>query len=56
MENLNLKAINKQGGALTLAVSLTILMLSTLVTFNVSKAILMEQKNFEQRYSRQNGF
>jgi len=44
MENLNLKAINKQGGALTLAVSLTILMLSTLVTFNVSKAILMEQK------------
>lgn len=33
-----------QRGALTLAVSLAILMLSTLVTFNVSKAILMEQK------------
>ena len=34
----------RQRGALTLAVSLAILMLSTLVTFNVSKAILMEQK------------
>jgi len=33
-----------QSGAITLAVSLGILMLSTLVTFNVSKAILMEQK------------
>jgi hypothetical protein len=33
-----------QSGAITLAVSLAILMLSTLVTFNVSKAILMEQK------------
>lgn len=33
-----------QRGALTLAVSIGILMLSTLVTFNVSKAILMEQK------------
>ena len=38
------KVYNKQRGALTLAVSLTILMLSTLVTFNVSRAILMEQK------------
>jgi len=35
---------SSQRGALTLAVSLTILMLSTLVTFNVSKAILMEQR------------
>ena len=34
----------KQRGALTLAISLAILMLSTLVTFNVSKAILMEQR------------
>lgn len=34
----------RQRGALTLAVSLAILVLSTLVTFNVSKAILMEQK------------
>lgn len=33
-----------QRGAITLAVSLAILMLSTMVTFNVSKAILMEQK------------
>jgi len=36
--------MSKQHGALTLAVSMTILMLSTLVTFNVSRAILMEQK------------
>jgi len=46
--NMNLitavRAKTRQKGALTLAVSLTILMLSTLVTFNVSKAILMEQK------------
>jgi Tfp pilus assembly protein PilX len=35
---------SKQRGVLTLAVSMAILMLSTLVTFNVSKAILMEQK------------
>lgn len=43
--NLYCKGIaRKQRGALTLAVSLAILMLSTLVTFNVSKAILMEQK------------
>jgi Tfp pilus assembly protein PilX len=33
-----------QQGVLTLVVSLAILMLSTLVTFSVSKAILMEQK------------
>jgi len=33
-----------QKGAITLAVSMAILMLSTLVVFNVSKAILMEQK------------
>jgi hypothetical protein len=39
-----LKSPAQQRGALTLAVSLAILMLSTLVTFNVSKAILMEQK------------
>jgi len=37
-------AKTSQHGVLTLAVSLAILMLSTLVTFNVSKAILMEQK------------
>jgi hypothetical protein len=38
-------------GAVTLAVSMAILVLSTLVTFNVSRAILMEQKitNNEQR-------
>jgi hypothetical protein len=35
---------NGQHGAITLVVSLTILMLSTLVTINVTKAILMEQK------------
>ena len=33
-----------QHGAITLAVSIAILMLSTLVTFSVSRAILMEQK------------
>lgn len=33
-----------QRGVLTLAISIVILMLSTLVTFTVSKAILMEQK------------
>lgn len=33
-----------QRGAITLAVSLAILVLSTLVTFNVARAILMEQK------------
>lgn len=38
------KTSESQRGALTLAVSLAILMLSTLVTFNVSKAILMEQR------------
>ncbi len=36
--------ISKQRGAITLAISLSILVLSTLVIFNVSKAILMEQK------------
>ncbi len=35
---------NGQHGAITLVVSLTILMLSTMVTINVTKAILMEQK------------
>ncbi len=34
----------RECGAITLAVSLAILVLSTLVTFNVSRAILMEQK------------
>jgi hypothetical protein len=34
----------RQRGAITMAVSLAILVLSTLVIFNVSKAILMEQK------------
>lgn len=33
-----------QSGAITLAVSLAILVLSTLVTFNVARAILMEQR------------
>lgn len=36
--------IPRQRGMLTLAISLVILMLSTLVAFNVSRAILMEQK------------
>jgi Tfp pilus assembly protein PilX len=36
--------ITTQRGAITLAISLAILVLSTLVTFNLSKAILMEQK------------
>ena len=35
---------SRQAGAITLAVSLAILVLSTLVTFNVSRAILMEQR------------
>ncbi|MEX2367663.1 MAG: PilX N-terminal domain-containing pilus assembly protein, partial [Pseudohongiellaceae bacterium] len=35
---------DRQRGFITMAISLGILMLSTLVTFNVSKAILMEQK------------
>lgn len=34
----------RQGGVVTLVISLMILMLSTFVVFNVSKAILMEQK------------
>src|SRR5690242_2231163 len=34
----------RQRGVLTLVVSLAILVLSTLVTFSVTKAILMEQK------------
>src|SRR5688500_6310308 len=34
----------RQRGVLTLVVSLSILVLSTLVTFSVTKAILMEQK------------
>jgi Tfp pilus assembly protein PilX len=42
LDSLTMKS--KQRGVLTLAVSMAILMLSTLVTFNVSKAILMEQK------------
>jgi len=40
----NLVKLKPQRGAITLVVSLAILMLSTMVTFNVSKAILMEQK------------
>jgi hypothetical protein len=47
MDNLRFftrQSMAKQHGVLTLAVSMTILMLSTLVTFNVSRAILMEQK------------
>jgi len=35
---------NRQRGLFTLAISLVILMLSTLITFNLAKAILMEQK------------
>lgn len=35
---------NKQKGVATLVVSLAILMLSTLVTFNVARAIVMEQR------------
>lgn len=35
---------SSQRGIITLGVSLTILLLSTLVVFNVSKAVLMEQK------------
>lgn len=38
------KAPARQRGVLTLVVSLSILVLSTLVTFSVTKAILMEQK------------
>ncbi|KAF0187645.1 MAG: hypothetical protein FD165_2887, partial [Gammaproteobacteria bacterium] len=41
-KQLNLAA--RQHGVLTLVVSLAILVLSTLVTFSVTKAILMEQK------------
>jgi Tfp pilus assembly protein PilX len=37
-----------QRGFITLVVSLTILMLSTLVVFNVSNAVLMEQKIYWQ--------
>ncbi|HEY0964048.1 MAG TPA: PilX N-terminal domain-containing pilus assembly protein [Pseudomonadales bacterium] len=42
---------SRQRGVLTLVVALSILVLSTLVTFSVAKAILMEQKisNNEQR-------
>lgn len=39
-----LAPIARQRGVLTLVVSLAILMLSTMVTFSVTKAILMEQK------------
>jgi Tfp pilus assembly protein PilX len=35
---------NQQRGVITLVISLVVLMLSTFVVFNVSKAILMEQK------------
>lgn len=44
MKSVSVKSIQRQRGVLTLVVSLSILMLSTLVTFNVSKAILMEQR------------
>jgi hypothetical protein len=39
-----LAPISQQRGVLTLTISLAILVLSTLVTFSVTKAILMEQK------------
>ncbi|MDX1490104.1 MAG: hypothetical protein R3332_02385 [Pseudohongiellaceae bacterium] len=41
---INTRPLARQSGVLTLVISLVILTLSTLVTFNVSKAVLMEQK------------